>query len=222
MSTIEGLDKKIQDGYVYSLEGNFREAFRIWKNAWEIFISTAKENGVKSVEKFQKDFELEDRVELWLEDFKSSFMQFVQIDKENAKIIDAICDEYLNQFGENESLEKVRSVYKLKAEALFIEGNKKESEKVYLEYLKKDSSWTDGWISWTDCWLELGEGFKDDYKKALNILNTAIKYSKKNETKEVYERLNFIYEKMGDEDKAAEMKQRVMDFMMDESTGEFF
>ncbi len=219
---MDHLETKIQDGYIFSLQGNVVESFHLWKEVFEFLIKMGEEKNIRDFQGIYKSLGEEHHLLIWFKDFQFEISRFAELSPENHKVVKDICKMYLDFFSEESNSDMKKDMGKILAQSHFVLGDIKEAEDFFRTTLELDKQWMDGWIAWVDCWLKYGEGYKGDYMKALNILNSALKYSLKGETKEVYQRFVQVYEKLEDQENYDLAKGKLLEISLEDYVGDFF
>jgi hypothetical protein len=208
---------KIQDGYVFSLQGYAAEAFNVWHEVFLGVLDHCEKKQFKTIEELDQNLNADDHISSWLRDFQGELFRFGALNNENHKKILQICTSYLEYFGQSLDWEATKEVYKVNAQVRFALGEREKADQLFMEWLKKDTKWLDGWLAWADCWLQNGDGFKNDFSKALQILNMALKYNQDQANVALYDRLTLLYEKLGDQDRVQWAKGKSIDIRMEEN-----
>jgi tetratricopeptide (TPR) repeat protein len=222
MIATDNLETKIQDGYIFSIQGHVVESLRVWREAFELLVKIGEENEMRDLSKVYEFLGEEENLLVWFKDFQSELTKFGDLSHENHKVAKNVCEMYFKFFSEASNSDMSKEMGKILAQSNFALGDIKAAEDFFGNCLKKDSHWIEGWIAWVDCWLKYGEGFKNDYVRALNILNSAKKHSSKAETKDVYERYVQLYQKLEDQEKYSFAKGKFLELSLEDYVGDFF
>lgn len=212
MQNFQKLEDKIQEGYCFSLTKNTLEACKVWSETWELFIQLTNEKKTRSLQAFDHLFNTQGYIGHWIPDMVEELEKAVRKDADIQKIRLQIYEDYVKNYGEdNTQADILKILRKMYCEALFALGNHRKSEEHFMMWLKKEPSWTEGWLSWAYCWTEFAEGTKRELQKAASILLTALNQKQlAGGRMVVYEKLLGIYQKLQDEEKVEEIKKQMM------------
>ena len=199
MYNFDDFNKKMQEGYEKFYSDNEKDACTIWLEAWKIFLNLIDSNNIKSIEDFDK------RLRSISMEFTYNWIQDFDLALGNAGIHNnnfyqeriEFCKGFLHRF-ENTSDELVlQNIKRAMGDSYFLLGQRDEAESLFEKWLKEDPRWGWGWIGWADCWYFYSAKEKDDFEKAIRIMQKGLEVEDVSDKEDIYERIADIYRDMG-------------------------
>lgn len=201
-------DEKIMSGYDHIQSGETVKACDAWLDAWEDIKAIISEAGIINIDELQKKHQ-------WSE-FLSNYVQDLEAELHNAGIEDKeyfrkriqYCGEMLELCGKADGL-LVENTRRAIADSHFELGNEEECDRLYSMWLDEDPNWGWGYIGWSDCYHFGKNRTRAHLEKAEAIITNALGQEGLRDRLDVAERAVEIYQAVGNEQKAAELKKEI-------------
>lgn len=202
------VDEKIMAGYDHLVDGKSQKACDIWLEAWEDIKSIMADTSVHNIDELQKKYQ-------WSE-FLSNYVQDLEAELHNAGLENKkyfrkrikYCEEMLVVCGKEDDL-IIENTRRAIADSHFELGNEEECDRLYGMWLESDPNWGWGYIGWSDCYHFGKNKTEAHLKKAEAIIAKALDQKDLRDRLNVTERAVEIYQAVGNDQKAAELKKEI-------------
>ena len=183
----ELLDDWMQQGYVRCEEKDSVGACTLWLDVWKHVIRIADEHHLKKIDDIDKLFYGTQCFFNWVQDLEMELHNAGIDEKRFLEARKTFSEAFLKHFPESDE-NTIQNTRRALAEANFLLGNRKETERMFEQWLKDDPKWGFGWIGWADCWSMFG----DDDDKAKAILERGYSTKGVSDKDDIAERLEYL------------------------------
>ncbi len=200
----ELIDDGISTGYDLV---DVEERCRHWLEVWPALLQLADKLQVERLEELDKRFRGTDYLENWVQDLEMEMGDVARPNQDQdwyRRRID-YCEKFLERFP-NEYTELIRNMRRAWAESLFGVGETDRADQQFGEWLQADPEWSWGWLTWAECYL-FGAGESQNLNRAAELLWQGLNVEGIGDQDAFYERLEDVYERLGQKSKAAEMRR---------------
>ena len=176
--------------------------------AWFEVQDICRRNNIKSISEYDEKYEGYDSLLNWIQ----AYEDILAMSDEEDKLYDRLelwntIEEIFNLENEDELYWKER-VVREKANTEFRLGNEEKATKIIEEYLKIKPNWIWGYIEMADWYDNKRDEEHYNLEKAKNILLRTEQIKDMEDMDAVYERLESIYDKLGDKEKSKEYAKK--------------
>lgn len=198
---MEFFDYHIYRGYGHSDKEDFTGALNKWYEAYKLIFYFIHSMKISSIDLLKEQFEGNYELKIWLEDYLTLLTNISEPFYLQQQRV--VCEQFLDIFAK----EKGEIIFLIKinyAASFFFNGQENKGNKLYEEWLIEDPTWTKGWMAWADYyWTSRDE--KNNLRKAIEILEKALKRIPILEKKDIIVRLETLYEQENMTEEALKM-----------------
>ena len=177
-----------------------KKAYRLLRIAWFDVQDICKSNNIKSIDEYDKKYEGFDSLLNWIQDYGNILEMSDEEDKlyERLKLWNTI-EELFDLNDETQLYWKQRAIRE-KANTEFRLGNKEKATESIENYLKIKPDWVWGYVEMSD-WYDNKKDIENyNLEKSKSILTRAEQIKNMEDMDVIYERLEKIYNKLGDKE----------------------
>ncbi len=188
----------------YLQRGEEKKAYELLRFAW----FDGKENNIKSIEEYDEKYDGYDCLLNWIQDYDDILEQSGEECKlyERLELWDAL--ENIFDLNNEEQLYWKERAIRAKANTEFRLGNEAKATKIIEKYLKEKPDWVWGYIEMSDWYSEDVDSKYYNLEKAKKILLEAEQIKNMEDIDAVYERLEDIYDSLGNTKKSKEYAKK--------------
>ena len=185
-----------------------KKAHALYRMAWFDVKDICKENNIKSISEYDEKYEGYDSLLNWLQDYDNLLEMCDEEDKlyerlelwDSVEEIFVLSNEINLYWKERTTREKANTEFRL--------GNEEKATKIIEEYLIEKENWVWGYIEMADWYDNKRDAEHYNLEKAKNILLKTEQIKDIEDMDAVYERLESIYDKLGDKEKSKEYAKK--------------
>ena len=176
--------------------------------AWFEVQDICRKNNIKSISEYDEKYDGYDSLLNWIQAYEDILAMSDEEDKlyERLELWNTI-EEIFNLENEDELYWKERAIRE-KANTEFKLGNEEKAIKIIEGYLKIKPNWVWGYIEMADWYDNKRDEEHYNLEKAKNILLKTEQIKDMEDMDAVYERLESIYDKLGDKEKSKEYAKK--------------
>lgn len=205
---LDFIDHCISKAEWYLKRKEMKKGQALYKMAWFDVKDICKENNIKSISEYDEKYEGYDSLLNWLQDYDNLLEMCDEEDKlyERLELWDSV-EEIFDLSNEINLYWKERTIRE-KANTEFRLGNEEKATKIIEEYLNEKENWVWGYIEMADWYDNKRDEEHYNLEKAKNILLKTEQIKDIEDMDAVYERLESIYDKLGDKEKSKEYDKK--------------
>ena len=202
------IDEHICKAEWYLKRDEEKKAYKLLRFAWFEVQDICKENNIKSIDEYDKKYEGYDCLLNWIQNYEDilSMSDEENMLNERLKLWNTV--ETIFDLNDEEQIYWKQRAIREKANTEFRLGNEEKATKIIEEFLKENPDWVWGYIEMADWYFEDESSKYYDLEKAKEILLRAEQIKGMEDMEAVYERLEDIYEQLGDQEKSKEYDRK--------------
>ena len=205
---LDFIDHCISKAEWYLKRKETKKGHALYRMAWFDVKDICKENNIKSISEYDEKYEGYDSLLNWLQDYDNLLEMCDEEDKlyERLELWNSV-EEIFDLNNEINLYWKERTIRE-KANTEFRLGNEEKATKIIEEYLIEKENWVWGYIEMADWYDNKRDAEHYNLEKAKNILLKTEQIKDIEDMDAVYERLESIYDKLGDKEKSKEYAKK--------------
>lgn len=205
---LDFIDHCISKAEWYLKRKETRKGHALYRMAWFDVKDICKENNIKSISEYDEKYEGYDSLLNWLQDYDNLLEMCDEEDKlyERLELWNSV-EEIFDLNDEKNLYWKERTIRET-ANTEFRLGNEHKATKIIEEYLNEKENWVWGYIEMADWYDNKRDEKHYNLEKAKNILLKTEQIKDIEDMDAVYERLESIYDKLGDKEKLKEYAKK--------------
>ncbi len=185
-----------------------KKAYELLRIAWFDVQDICKENNIKSIEEYDEKYKGYDCLLNWIQDYED----ILAMSDEKSKLYERLelwnTVERIFDLNNEEQLYWKERAIREKANTEFRLENETKATEMIEEYLKEKPDWAWGYIEMSDWYDEDKNSKYYNLEKAKKILSRAEQIKDMEDIEVVYERLEDIYDKLGNKEKSKEYDEK--------------
>jgi hypothetical protein len=198
------IDQNVSKAIWYLQRNELKKADNLFRIAWLSVKDICIKNNIKSINEYDEKYEGYDFLSNWIQEYD----EILEFSDKKSKIYERL--DLCNDLEKIFDLKNVNQIYwkekviRATANSQFKLGNEKEATRIIEDYLKQNKLWTWGYIEMADWYDDKSNLPYYNLNKAKDILLRAESIENLEDMDRIYERLENIYTKLGDKEKAKE------------------
>ena len=205
MERFAKIEAKIEEGYTYIYENEYKKGCDIWLAAWEDAKTLMDDDGITDIQGFDDKYP-------WKE-FFSNYVQDLEMELQNAGTVDksyyqkriTYCTELCGRSGTDQLMRE--NTRRAIAESYYDMGEFEQGNREFEAMIQEDPTFGWAYIGWADSYVyEMGQ---PQYEKACSILDRGLSEAGLRDRKDVLERAVSYSEEGGNEEKARVYKKEL-------------
>ena len=202
------IDKFVCKAEWYLKRKEEKKAYELLRIVWFDVQDICKENNIKSIEEYDKKYEGYDCLLNWIQDYED----ILAMSDEESKLYERLelwnTVERIFDLNHEEQLYWKERTIREKANTEFRLGNEAKATEIIEEYLKEKADWVWGYIEMSNWYDEDKNSKYYNLEKAKKILLITEQIKDMEDIDVVYERLEDIYDKLGNKEKSKEYDEK--------------
>ncbi|HAB66705.1 MAG TPA: hypothetical protein DCE23_05000 [Firmicutes bacterium] len=202
------IDRFVSKAEWYLNKGETKKGYDLLRMAWFDVQDICKENGIKSIREYDEKYEGYDCLANWLQDYENILEESNEISYlyERIELYD-IAEEIFNLNQASELYWKERFI-RGRANTQFRLGEEERAKNTIETYLKQKPDWVWGYIEMSDWYDNKRDEKNYNIEKSKKILIRAEQIENMEDIEVVYERLESIYDRLGDKEKSKKYDEK--------------
>lgn len=208
LERLELIDKMVCEAEWYLKKDEKKKAYKLLRLAWFDVQQICKEYNIKTIHEYDKKYSGYDYLSNWIQHYEEILEFSDEEDKmyERLELCDTV-EELFDLNNEPEIYWKERFI-RARANTEFRLGNEEIATEIIEKYLKEKPDWVWGYIEMSDWYDENKDSKYYNLEKAKEILLRADKIEDMEDIDVVYERLEDVYDKLGDKEMAKKYNKK--------------